>query len=512
MSAFYGSNALGGVVNIITGNESKFDMSYKRGSFEENFVSLSSSEIFGVFHIAGFVEYKNSDGNFPFKVNQYGLEKEVTRTNGKYQNFSTALTSRYLIDNLLIDGLFFVSKTQRGIPGAVLQGYIESASANLDEILISGIINSYYNIDKSSKLSTGISIKNNVYTYRDDSKIGLNGSAYNSKFSGNDISFNTKIDFIALFKQQIGFELGFSDLSGEMLQPEYGNYVQRSSFSVNYKAEKNYNIKNIFDLLILAGTRLDVIQGFEPHLSSIIAVINKFDSLPFSIKFQISNNFRAPSYNEMYYLNYGTKDLKPELSMSYNTSLNFFINDILYSEINFFYINTNDQIAAVSISPVQWSAKNLGNVISKGLELNAEIQPIKKTFHVNFNYTLQSTLDITENSVFFNKQVAYIPQETANAYLNYIFNDFNFGGGIQYSSFRYSLADNSYQSLMPDFYTLNLILRYWFELSEQNLQAIFEVHNVTDNNYEVIKNYPMPGRFFRFGIKFRFKDVNENYE
>jgi outer membrane cobalamin receptor len=512
MSAFYGSNAIGGVVNIITGYDNKFDISYKRGSFEENFVSLSSSKKIGDFNIAGFVEFKNSDGNFPFKVYHYGIEKEVNRTNGKFQSFSTAVTSRYLVDDFMLDGLFIISKTKRGVPGAVLQGYIESTSANLDESFISGLLSSNYLLNENSQLSTALSIKNNVYNYKDDSQIGINGLAYNSKFIGNDISFNSKIDINFLLNQQLGFELGFSDLSGEMLQPDAGDYVDRSSFSLNYKAEKNLKIKDFTDLLFLAGTRLDALQGFNPHLSSMIALINKFDFLPFNLKLQISNNFRAPSFNEMYYLNYGTKDLKPELSISYNTSVNYLYTDILDCEINLFYINTKDQIAAVPKSPVQWSAENTGKVITKGIEFNAVIHPFKNILSLNLAYTLQSALDKSENSLFYNNQVAYIPEETANAYFNYKILHFNIGVGIQYSSFRYALADNSYKSIMPEYYTLNLTFKYLFELEKQNLQAIFEIHNVTDNNFEVIKNYPMPDRFFRIGINFSIKDGNENKE
>jgi outer membrane cobalamin receptor len=492
MSVFYGSNALGGAVNIITGYDKKLDISYKHGSFNENFISLSSSEKFGDFHLAGFLEYKISDGDFPFKVNQYGIEKEVSRTNGKFQSYSTAIISNYITENLFVDGLFILSKTNRGVPGAVLQGYIESTTAYLDESLISGIINSNYIIDEFARLSLGISFKNNNYNYKDDSQIGLNGSTYNSKFVGNDVSFNSKIDIRALFNHQLGFELGYSDLAGEMLQPGAGDYVKRKSISMYYKSEQNYNLKDFSELFLLIGTRLDAIQEFDPHLSSMISIINKFDSLPFSIKLQISNNFRTPSFNEMYYLNYGTLNLKPEISVSYNTSVNYFYENLLDCEINLFLINTKDQIEAVPKSPVQWSAENIGKVISKGIELNTAIHLLKNNLSLNFNYTLQSTIDKTENSLFYNNQIAYIPEETANVYFNYKLSNLNIGSGIQYSSFRYALRDNSYQSIMPDNYTISLTFKYLFDLGKQNLQAIFEVHNVSDNNFEIIKNYPMP--------------------
>jgi outer membrane cobalamin receptor len=53
---------------------------------------------------------------------------------------------------------------------------------------------------------------------------------------------------------------------------------------------------------------------------------------------------------------------------------------------------------------------------------------------------------------------------------------------------------------MEPWYTSDLSLRYWFMVNSLRFTAQAEVNNLLDQQYEVIVNYPMPGRNFKLTL------------
>ena len=62
--------------------------------------------------------------------------------------------------------------------------------------------------------------------------------------------------------------------------------------------------------------------------------------------------------------------------------------------------------------------------------------------------------------------------------------------------FSVSMATLAMSSKVEPWYTSDLSLRYKFTAYGLQFTAMAEVNNVLDQDYEVIVNYPMPGRNF----------------
>jgi outer membrane receptor protein involved in Fe transport len=109
---------------------------------------------------------------------------------------------------------------------------------------------------------------------------------------------------------------------------------------------------------------------------------------------------------------------------------------------------------------------------------------------------------MTTGKTNYNKLIVYTPQEilSFNTILN--FNNFKTGMFMRFSNYYYSVADNSYQSMMPRYYLLDVFAEYDFKIYSLKLTLRADVKNILDKQYEVILNYPMPGRSFRAGIKY----------
>ena len=216
----------------------------------------------------------------------------------------------------------------------------------------------------------------------------------------------------------------------------------------------------------------------------------------------ISKNFRIPSFSELYYFNYGNLDLKPEKSNSLNFGLTNKSFDNLEMNISSYYTLTYDQIVSVPKSTLTWSAQNLGKTKNYGVELALNANFLDKCLFANLSYTLQVPKDITENSTNYNKNIIYIPQEIISLQSEIIISNLIFDISFYYNSFRYFLPDNSFNSLMASYYLIDLSLKSKFQINSSIFNFQFSVNNITSTNYQIIRNYPMPGRNYLLSITY----------
>ncbi len=81
--------------------------------------------------------------------------------------------------------------------------------------------------------------------------------------------------------------------------------------------------------------------------------------------------------------------------------------------------------------------------------------------------------------------------------MNLTWRGFALNYSFLYTGERYSRQENiSYYKMQP-WYTHDLSLMKQIALGRWNLRAMLEVNNLLGQDYEIVSNYPMPGRFFR---------------
>ena len=69
-----------------------------------------------------------------------------------------------------------------------------------------------------------------------------------------------------------------------------------------------------------------------------------------------------------------------------------------------------------------------------------------------------------------------------------------------YTGERYSQSDNIVYNHVQPWYTHDVSLVKKFRIKDMNFKATLEVNNLFDQDYEVIFNYPMPKRNYRFSL------------
>lgn len=166
--------------------------------------------------------------------------------------------------------------------------------------------------------------------------------------------------------------------------------------------------------------------------------------------------------------------------------------------------NVKDRIMAVpGKNTAVWMMKNIGLVTTHGFETGLEMRGAEGRVRpaLQVSYTYQRSMDKTDSgSTTWNHQLPYTPRHSASAVAWIENNIVNASCNLIYSGVYYCNAYNGPQYRMPSYYELGCSLWRSFALDTGNLILKAECINITDSRYELVRNYPMPGRQLRISI------------
>ena len=140
---------------------------------------------------------------------------------------------------------------------------------------------------------------------------------------------------------------------------------------------------------------------------------------------------------------------------------------------------------------------NLGKVHIKGVDVEAEADIMlgKVMVTTRAQYTYQDARDVTDPSTsYYKHQIPYIPWHSGSAIIGLTYKSWNFNYSFIYAGERYDEQENILYNHVEPWYTSDLSLMYRFRKWHVRWCAQIELNNVFGQDYEVITNYPMPGR------------------
>lgn len=218
--------------------------------------------------------------------------------------------------------------------------------------------------------------------------------------------------------------------------------------------------------------------------------------------------FRAPTLNDLYYTLVGSTSLKPEYTTQWDAGVDY-KNRHLHFAVDGYYNRIDDKIVAIPMkSQFRWSMVNFGKVKSLGVSLSGGYTGRwdKVSLSANANYTCQKDLDYSSPlEPEYKHYVPYSPLHSGSAIVDLDYMGYSLCGSFLYTGERFALISNNKEDMLDDWYTIDLKLNRRFKLNgSMVLQATIECNNVTDSRHEVVKRYPMPGRNWKFSVKFEF--------
>lgn len=220
--------------------------------------------------------------------------------------------------------------------------------------------------------------------------------------------------------------------------------------------------------------------------------------------------FRVATFNEMYYVEMISSNIKPEYATQYDLGLKYTkrprysIVKNIDAQIDVYYNLVEDKIICTPKSPLfKWTTYNLGLVKIKGLDVS-----VGNTFRMGnvflqtkLQYTYQEARNYTDpGDTFYGHQIPYIPWHSGTVIASALYKDWTLNYSFIYTGERYSQSDNIVYNHVQPWYTHDVSLVKKFRIKDMNFKATLEVNNLFDQDYEVIFNYPMPKRNYRFSL------------
>lgn len=480
-SVLYGSNAMGGVINIITKKQRNdgvhTGLRTMYGSYNTLSTELNNAVRSGKFNSYVSLNYNRSDGHrenmdfeqysgygkigYDFTANWKAFV-DLDLTNFKASNPGTV--NAPIIDN--------DADITRGVTSFSLENNYEK---------LSGVLKLYYNFGKH-KINEGYSEGGSPLDARfrsTDRMLGLTFYQSYSFFKGNQTTAG--IDF-----QHFGGHAWNIFMSG---QPDKDIAKKSLNEVAGYL---NFQQALIEKLILNLGIRLDhhAITGNKWIPQAGLSYIATENTI---LKGIVSKGFRNPTIREMYMFPPQNPDLKSEDLMNYEVSASQkLLNHALTLDLSLYYIKGDNSI---QIQMIDGKPKymNTGEIENYGLEFSTQ-------------YKLNPYVSFSANYSWLHMEhkVLASPEHKLYAGINYTRDKWNLSTGVQYVNNIYTVLEN--KDTNTDARTENFTL--WNVRGSYKPVKLLEIfvkgENLLAQKYEINAGYPMPRATVFGGVNLRF--------
>lgn len=242
-----------------------------------------------------------------------------------------------------------------------------------------------------------------------------------------------------------------------------------------------------------------------------------FDSHNLNIRAFYKNIFRMPTFNDLYYTDIGNINLKPEFTHQYNVGVQYdktfkqgWLKALNVQADGYFNQVTNKIVAIPKGSgQYRWMMMNYGYVEIRGVDVagGATVEPIPDWFlNLRLTYTYQKAQDFTKRKSeilqksTYGGQIAYIPWHSGSVVGSLAYRSWQLNYSFIYVGERYHSSANVPTEYEQPWYTNDLALIKTFSIKGYNMRLSAEVNNLLNQDYEVVLNYPMPKRNYKFTL------------
>jgi vitamin B12 transporter len=470
-STLYGSEAMAGVVNIITKKgegKLKADLSVEGGSFSTVRTAGSVSGGTNRVNYRLSATYLDTDG-IPIAKNgsvpNGDTNKSVSARLGATptDNASVELNLRYGTDKTNLDNYTY------GVGPVDTLNYVQKHENYL--VAATGKIFPWEKYEQSLTLS-----------YLQDN---LNATDPVTAYNNYRINATTE-----LLDWQHTLDLHPVTITGGFAY-RYESANSEGSFdqSINDKAGYlNAKLGLIDDTVILnAGLRYDDHSMFGDAVTYRTGALYYVKPLELRFKANLGSGFRAPSLNELYYPNYGNPGLQPEKNTGYDIGVE---KDLLGKKLvigaTWFWQRYRNLIQT---DPNTFTAVNIGKAQTDGVEIKLTALPIDN-LKLNAGYTYLDAVD-KDTGAFLSLR----PRNKVTSSIEYTLAKLTVIGEYLYVSKRFD------SSLGQDISAYSLVNLKGSYVVCQNLSLFVRIDNLFNTSYEEAAGYGTPGVSAFGGVK-----------
>lgn len=214
-------------------------------------------------------------------------------------------------------------------------------------------------------------------------------------------------------------------------------------------------------------------------------------------------SYRLPSFSDLYYTIVGTSPLMPEESQQYNVGLylrgiKLGLQGLSYDlQADTYYNKVQNKIVAMPTdNQFRWTMRNFGFVDIYGFDsaLALAYKRGRAEVKARLSYSYQQALEHSDvSSPNYGGQLPYAPRHSGSLVLELAHSAWFVNYSFVYTGERYFLEANRPEYHIQPWYTQDLSLGHTWRLGRYQLKSSLHINNLFNQQYEVVKNYPMPG-------------------
>lgn len=293
-----------------------------------------------------------------------------------------------------------------------------------------------------------------------------------------------------------------SDVQGFVFPTRYTGYLSVvTDFKWDYVKLQASVLGTFVHEQVQKGVASPDRQVFTP---SVVLSVRPILDQVFDIRAFYKRAFRMPTFNDLYYTFIGNSSLLPEMADQVDLGITYrllrpgcvFESMGLQADAYYNYV-TNKIVSVPASNPFRWQMMNLGKVqiIGTDVTLDMGFRWNKDwTTGVKATYTFTKAQDLTNpKSPYYGGQIAYTPWHSASALLQVGYKKWHLHYSFLYTGDRYEQSANIPINYVEPWFTHDVSLGTQFDYKQCAFYVSVDVNNLTNQQYEVVRNYPMPG-------------------
>jgi vitamin B12 transporter len=295
-------------------------------------------------------------------------------------------------------------------------------------------------------------------------------------------------------------------------QPNPTRYTSLTALSARYRSARLLLDGNVVATYITEHSPTGSVPADRRRLSpSLSASYRLLADESLYVRAMVKNTFRVPTFTDMYYLRIGNTNLRPEKALEYNVGMTW--RHLIYNKVDVqvtldgYYNTVHDKIVAFPTTYV-WKMVNFGKVHITGMDVTLAMDiPVSRKVSIDATaaYTLQKAIDKTSpERVSYNDQIPYTARNSGSGSLIVKTAWLNVGYSVKACGERWSMGQNTSEYRLQPYWEHSLTVSRDFQLKLARLSLLGTLLNLTNEQYEIIQYYPMPGRSWQMAATITF--------
>jgi len=506
--------------------------SFKTGSFGlVNPAVLYQQKLTQSLSLSASAEWVQSHGRYNYRYRKDGgYDTTAVRQNGDIAALRTELTLHARLNgNGQASLKAYMYNSERGLPGAIVANRFSHEQRQWDRnVFVHGSLNrSFFN---RHDLLANVKFSRDYSRYIDPDYITLEG-ALDNRYYQNELyaSLVNQVKIVEWWDVSLSTDFSVNTLDANLYRFPYPTRYSYLMVLSNRMKWERLDIQTN----LLGGYIDDVGAGLAPALSKLFfpvvsASLQPFNTKTFRVRAFYKESFRMPTFNDLYYTFVGNSGLQPEYTTQYDIGATW-IHDrktgflrTVSMQADVYYNRVKDKIVSMPSSNLfRWTMMNLGEVEIKGLETNTNFGfrlPSNVLLDLGLSYTCQKAIDITPDGTTYGQQIPYTPIHSGTLTSSARWQNLQLNYSFIYTGERYSQKANIPVNYVQPWYTHDLALTWEIGTGVLHtpinrrgvshtpipVKVGIEINNIMNQYYDVVLNFPMPGRNYRFNITINF--------